>query len=336
MGDREGRPYAGLVAELFGRRGDACRRPCRFPDGLVRVGTGRRKGVARHLARRKRSRAGFEMGDRAPCGRDRVAGWATARVAPTRASSPSCSGVGATLVVAHAGFPMASFGSVRDAARAWHATSHEGNEAVLDSRWATARPAGAIGSRDGRPRGSPLRGPRRRVVRRRGDACRRPCRFPDGLVRVGTGRRKGVARHLVRRKRSRAGFEMGDRAPCGRDRVAGWATARVAPTRASSPSCSGVGATLAVAHAGFPMALFGSVRDANLPDLSAPGPGLAPHSEAPTLCAGPIPAEPSAKRRSAGRTFLPALLPRKGGIGSHIEKSVPQRTLTLRDRQDGV
>ena len=229
------------------------RRPCRFPDGLVRVGTGRRKGVGRHLARRKRSRAGFGMGDRAPCGRDRVAGWATTRVAPTRASSPSCSGVGrrlsspmpvsrwprsgrygtpqgrgtpprtketkpcwirdgrpqgsplrgprrrvvrgvgATLVVAHAGFPMASFGSVRDAARAWDATSYEGNEAVLDSGWATARPAGAIGSRDGRPRGSPLRGPRRRAVRgRRGDACRRPCRFPDGLVRVGTGRHKGV------------------------------------------------------------------------------------------------------------------------------------------------
>ena len=208
---------------------------------------------------------------------------------------------------------------------AWDATSHEGNEAVLDSGWATARPAGAIGSRDGRPRGSPLREPRRRVVRgRRGDPCGRPCRFPrwprsgrygtpqwrgtpprtketkpcwirdgrpralraregrgmgdregrpyaslvaelfgavgatlvvahagfpDGLVRVGTGRRNGVGRHLARRKRSRAGFGMGDRAPCGRDRVAGWATARVAPTWASSPSCSGVGATLVVAHA---------------------------------------------------------------------------------------
>ena len=65
--------------------------------------------------------------------------------------------LGATLVVAHAGYPMASFGSVRDAARAWYATSYEGNEAVLDSGWATARPSGAIGSRDGRPRGSPLR-----------------------------------------------------------------------------------------------------------------------------------------------------------------------------------
>ena len=32
-----------------------------------------------------------------------------------------------------------------------------------------------------------------------------------GLVRVGTGRREGVGRHLVRRERSRAGFEMGDR-----------------------------------------------------------------------------------------------------------------------------
>ena len=142
-GDREGRPYAGLVAGLFWCKGDPCGRPCRFPDGLVRAGTGRRKGVARHLVRRKRSRGGF--------------GRATARVAPTRASSPGCSGVGATLVVAHAG-------------------------------------------------------------------------FPDGLVRVGTGRRKGVARHLVRRKRSLGGF--------------GRATARVAPTRASSPGCSGVGATL--------------------------------------------------------------------------------------------
>ena len=148
----------------------ARRRPCRFPDGLVWVGTGRRKGVARHLVRRKRSRAGFGMGDRAPSGRDRVAGWATARVAgwatarvaPTGASSPSCSGVGATLVVAHA-----------------------------------------------------CRRPRYRARRAR----RRPCRFPDGLVWVGTGRRKGVARHLVRRKRSRAGFGMGHRAPSGRDRV---------------------------------------------------------------------------------------------------------------------
>ena len=99
----------------------------------------------------------------------------------------------------------------------------------------------------------------------RGDACRRPrlssptlsrpqgapspTPFPDGLVRVGTRCRKGVGRHLVRRQRSRAGFEMGDRAPSGRDRVAGWATARVAPTRASSPSCWRVGATLVVAHA---------------------------------------------------------------------------------------
>ena len=117
---------------------------------------------------------------------------------------------------------MASFGSVRDATMAWDATSHEGNEAVLDSRWATTRVAGWA------------------------------------TARV-------------------AGWATA--------RVAGWATARVAPTRASSPSCSGVGATLvvahacrrpmlvvahaiapagrAVAHAGFPgMASFGSVRDA--------------------------------------------------------------------------
>ena len=124
MGDREGRPYAGLVAELFGCRGDACRRPCRFPT--------------------------------------------------------------------------ASFGSARDATRAWHATSYEGYEAVLDSGWATARVA-------------PTRASSPSCSGRRGDACRRPCRIPDGLVWVGTGRRKGVARHLVRRIRSRAGFGMGDR-----------------------------------------------------------------------------------------------------------------------------
>ena len=138
-----------------------------FPEGLVWVGTGRRKGV-----------------ETKPCwirdghGRDRVAGWATARVAPTRASSPSCWRVGATLVVAHA------------------------------------------------------------------------IRFPD----VG-----GTPRATRRRKRSRAGFEMGDRAPCGRDRVAGWATARVAPTRASSPSCWRVGATLVVAHAIAPAGCEGLV-----------------------------------------------------------------------------
>ena len=188
MGDREGRPYAGLVAELLGRRGDPCGRPCRFPDGIVRVGTGRRKDVGRHLARRKRSRAGFGMGDGAPCGRDRVA--------PTRASSPSCSGVGATLAVAHAGFPMASFGSARDAARAWDATSHEGNEAVPDFD---------MGDREGRPYAGLVAEP----FGRRGDPCGRPCRFPDGLVRVGTGRRKDVGRHLARRKRSRAGFRHG-------------------------------------------------------------------------------------------------------------------------------
>ena len=54
MGDRKGRPYAGLVAEPFGRRyraRRARRRPCWFPDGLIWVGTGRRKGVARHLVR---------------------------------------------------------------------------------------------------------------------------------------------------------------------------------------------------------------------------------------------------------------------------------------------
>ena len=172
MGDREGRPYAGLVAGLFGCRGDACRRPRLSSPTLV---------VAHAIA---------------PAGR----------------------------AVAHAGFPMASFGSVRDATRAWDATSYEGNEAVLDSGWATARVAPTRASWPGcsgvgatlvvahacrRPRlSSPTlvvahacRRPRYRARRAR----RRPRRFPDGLVRVGTGR------HLVRRKRRRAGFGMGDR-----------------------------------------------------------------------------------------------------------------------------
>ena len=54
----------------------------------------------------------------------RVAGWATARVAPTRASSLSCSGcmgdptAPGGRAVAQAGFPMASFGSVRVTRRA--------------------------------------------------------------------------------------------------------------------------------------------------------------------------------------------------------------------------
>ena len=116
---------------------------------------------------------------------------------------PSCSGrrgdaiAPAGRAVAHAGFPMASFGSAPDATRAWDATSHEGNEAVLDSRWATARVVGWATAR-----------------------------------------------------------------------VVGWATARVAPTRASSPICSGrrgdaiAPAGRAVAHVGFPMTSFGSAPDA--------------------------------------------------------------------------
>ena len=68
---------------------------------------------------------------------------------------------------------MASFGSVRDATRAWDATSYEGNEAVLDSGWATARPPGAMGSRDGRPRGS-------RDGRPRGSRDGRPQGSRDG------------------------------------------------------------------------------------------------------------------------------------------------------------
>ena len=153
----------------------------------------------------------------------------TARVAPTRASSPGCSGVGATLVVAHAcrrpryrarrarrrpcRFPDGLVWVGTDATRAWHATSYEGNEAVLDSGWATARVAPTRASSPG--------------CLGRGDACRRPrlssptLSRPQGAPsptpvsrwpRLGRyGRHKGVARHLVRRKRSRAGFGMGDR-----------------------------------------------------------------------------------------------------------------------------
>ena len=151
MGDREGRPYAGLVAELFGCRGDACRRPryrargarhrpCRFPDGLVRVGTGRRKGVGRHLVPRKRSRAGFGMGDRE--GRP------------------------------YAGLVAELFGCRGDACRRPRLSSPT-----------LSRPQGA-------PSPMPV------------------SRWP----RSGRyGRRKGVGRHLVPRKRSRAGFGMGDR-----------------------------------------------------------------------------------------------------------------------------
>ena len=134
-----------------GRRGDACRRPCRVSrrPRSGRYGTPQGRGTPPRMKGTK------------PCwirdGRPRGSPLRGPRRRAVR-------GVGATLVVAHAGFPMASFGSVRDAARAWDATSYEGNEAVLDSGWATARPPGAIGSRDGRPRGSPLRGPRRRAV----------------------------------------------------------------------------------------------------------------------------------------------------------------------------
>ena len=169
MGDREGRPYAGLVAELFG----ASPMPASRWPRLGRYGPPpRTKETKPCWIRDGRPRGSPLRGPR----RRVVRG------------------------VAHAGFPMASFRSVRAA------TSYEGNEAVLDSGWATARVA---------------------PTRASSPSCsgRRPCRLPDGLVWVGTGR------HLVRRKRSRAGFGMGDGAPYGRDRVA--------PTRASSPSCSG-------------------------------------------------------------------------------------------------
>ena len=132
----------------------ACRRPCRFPDGLVRVGTRRHEGVGRHLVRRKRSRAGFGMGDRE-------------------------------------GRPYAGL---------------------------VAELFGCRGDPCGRPRLSS------------------PMPVSRCLVRVGTRRHEGVGRHLVRRKRSRAGFGMGDRKgrpyaglvaelfgcrgdPCGRPRL---------------------------------------------------------------------------------------------------------------------
>ena len=189
-------------------------------------------------------------GDRAPCGRDRVAGWATARVAPTRASSPSCSGVGATLVVAHAGLPMASFGSVRDAARAWDVISYEGNEAVLDSGWGDRAPCG-------RNRVAGWATARVAPTRASSPSCSGVgatlAVAHAGLPMASFGSVRDAARawDVISYEGNEAVLDSGwgDRAPCGRDRVAGWATARVAPTRASSPSCSGVGATLVVAHA---------------------------------------------------------------------------------------
>ena len=220
-------------------------------------------------------------------------GWATARVAPTRASSPSC-----CLRRLHACrrprlssppclsspmpvFPMASFGSARDATRAWDATSGEGNGAVLDSGWATARVAPTRAS-------SPS-------CSCRGDACRRPhAGFPDGLVRVGRDATSGegngavldsgwaTARVAPTRASSPSCSCRGDacRRPCrfprwprsGRDATSGegngavldsgWATARVAPTRASSPSCSCRGDACRRPHAGFPDGLVRVGRDA--------------------------------------------------------------------------
>ena len=139
------------------------------------------------------------------------------RLRRPRLSSP-------TLVVAHAIAPAGRAGA--------HAVSRwprSGRHGTPQGRGTPPRTKGTkpCWIRDGRPRGSPLRGPRRRAVRvgatlvvahacrrpryRARRARRRPCRFPDGLVRVGTGRRKGVGRHLARRERSRAGFGMGDR-----------------------------------------------------------------------------------------------------------------------------
>ena len=236
-----------------------------FPDGLVWVGTGRHKGVGRHLVRRKRSRAGFGMGDREGRGmgdregrgmgdregrgrgdregrgmgdregrgmgdregrgmgdrEGRGMGDREGRGMGDREGRPyaglvaePCSGVGATLVVAHAiapagravapcRFPDGLVGSVRDATRVWDATSYEGNEAVLDSGWATARVAGWATARV-----APTRASSPSCSGRRGDACRRPrlsspMPFPDGLVWVGTGRHEGVGRYSRARRASR-------------------------------------------------------------------------------------------------------------------------------------
>ena len=200
------------------------RRPCRFPDGLVRVGTGRHEGVGRHLARRQRSRAGFGMGDRAPSGRDRVAGWATARVAPTRPRRP-CR------------FPdgLVRVGTGRHEGVGRHLARRQRSRAGFGM--ATARPPGAIGSRDGRPRGSPLRGPRR------------PCRFPDGLVRVGTDATRAWD------ATSHEGNEAVLDSACATARPPGAIGSRDGRPRGSP--LRGL-----VAHAGFPRASFGSARDA--------------------------------------------------------------------------
>ena len=159
-------------------------------------------------------------------------GWATARVAPTRASSPSCSRRGdacrrprlssPALAVAHAIAPVG------------RAVAHACRRLRYRARRARRRPHrfpdGLVGSvrtpqgrgtpprtkgtkpcwiRDGRPRGSPLRGPRRRAVRvgatlvvahacrrpryRARRARRRPHRFPmASLGRYGTPQGRGT------------------------------------------------------------------------------------------------------------------------------------------------
>ena len=209
------------------RRGDACRRPWWFPDGLVRVGTDAAR-ARDATAYEGRSRAGFGMGDRE--GR------------PYAGSSPSCSRRGDAC---RRPWWFAD-GLVRvgtDAARAWDATSYEGNEAVLDSGWATARVAPTRAS-------SPS-------CSRRGDACRRPWWFPDGLVRVGTD---------AARARDATSYE--GTKPCWiRD-----GRPRGSPLRGPRRRVVRVGATLVVAHACrrlqgapspmpvSPMASFGSVR----------------------------------------------------------------------------
>ena len=135
-------------------------------------------------------------------------GWATARVAPTRASSPGCSGRSRPCR-----FPDGLVGSVRDAARAWDATSYEGNETVLDSGWATARVAPTRASSPGCSGRS------------------RPCRFPDSLVWIGTGRHKPAG--------GMGAFDVPEQAPWGFPSLRSGASNGVAHPSPTAPSYLG-------------------------------------------------------------------------------------------------
>ena len=172
-------PFRLLVHAHAGHpRGDPCgrpryrarrarRRPCRFP--MASFGSVRDATRAWDATSHEGNEAVLDSG----WATARVAGWATARVAPTRASSPSCSGVGATLVVAHAIAPAG-----RAVAHAVSRRPRSGRHGTPQGRGTPPRTKETKpcwirdgrprGPRDGRPRGSPLRGPRRRVVRGQG------------------------------------------------------------------------------------------------------------------------------------------------------------------------